>query len=110
MLSILRPRPTPLGSSRILTDSATEIWEWELSCDAVLAPPPTQTACLYWTRTGKCASELNPAEAFGKCRRSRDDVFTPAKNLAAIVAIHLQLRRSLQKFCNLAFELPVLNP
>src|ERR1700692_850838 len=42
-LSIIRPRRTPLDSSGILTVSATEIWEWELSSEVVSAPAPTQT-------------------------------------------------------------------
>src|ERR1700747_183980 len=47
MLSIMRPRLTPLGSSGIHSVSATEIWEWELSCEVVSAPPLTPTGTGY---------------------------------------------------------------
>src|SRR6202166_2065567 len=43
MLSTTRPRRIPLDSSGILTVSATEIWECELSSEVVSAPAPTQT-------------------------------------------------------------------
>src|ERR1700746_1495419 len=47
MLSIIRQSRTALGSSRILMVSATEIWEWDLSCEVVSAPVPTQTGTGY---------------------------------------------------------------
>src|ERR1700739_2508715 len=47
MLSIIRPRRIPLDSSGTPTVSATEIWEWERSCEVVSALAPTQTGTGY---------------------------------------------------------------
>src|ERR1700739_2326804 len=65
MLSITRPRRILLGSSGILTVSATEIWEWELSCEVVSAPARTQTGTGYNLHQGLTASSQWPATEAG---------------------------------------------